>query len=73
MVGHDESRRNSNQLTRSNTMPYDRDACFFYGKVVAGYQDPLHSISTTSAGHSLRVAIETAENDRLKVKLSSAN
>ena len=38
----------------------------------AGHQDPLHSISTTSAGHSLRVAIETAENDRFQVKLSSA-
>ena len=71
MAGHDESRRKSNQLTRSKTMPYDRDVCFFREKA-AGYQDPLHSISTTSAGHSLRVAIETAENDRLQVKLSSA-
>ena len=71
MAGHDESRRKSNQLTRSKTMPYDRDVCFFCEKA-AGYQDPLHSVSTTSAGHSLRVAIETAEKDRLQVKLSSA-
>ena len=71
MAGHDESRRKSNQLTRSKTMPYDRDVCFFCEKA-AGYQDPLHSISTTSAGHSLRMAIEKGENDRLQVKLSSA-
>lgn len=52
-------------------MPYDRDVCFFCEKAV-GYEDPLHSISTTSAGHSLRVAIERAENDRLQVKLYAA-
>ena len=28
MAGQDESRRKSNQLTRSKTMPYDRDVCF---------------------------------------------
>ena len=29
-------------------------------------------LSTTSAGHSLRMAIERAENDRFQVKLSAA-
>ena len=71
MAGHNESRRKSNQLTHSKTMPFARDVCFFCKKA-AGYQDPLHSISITSADHSLRVAIKTAENDRLQVKLSSA-
>ena len=71
MAGHDESRRKSNQLARSKTMPYDRDVCFFCEKA-AGYQDPLNSISTTSAGHSLRMAIKIAKKDRLQVKLSSA-
>ena len=71
MAGHNESRRKSNQLTRSKTMPYDRDVCAFCEKA-AGHQGPLHSISTTSAGHSLRVAIETAENARFQVKLSTA-
>ena len=52
-------------------MPFARDVCFFCKKA-AGYQDPLHSISITSADHSLRVAIKTVENDRLQVKLSSA-
>ena len=47
------------------------DVCFFCEKA-AGYQDPLHSISTTSAGHSLRMAIKIAKKDRLQVKLSSA-
>ena len=71
MAGQDESRRKSNQLARSKKIPYDRDVCFFCKKA-AGYQDLLHSISTTSAGHSLWVAIERVENDRLQVKLPSA-
>ena len=32
MAGRDESRRKSNQLTRSKTMPYERDVCFFCEK-----------------------------------------
>lgn len=64
IAGHDESRRKSNQLTRSKTMPNNRDVCFFCEKA-AGYQDPLHSISITSAGHSLRMAIKIAKKDRL--------
>ena len=69
MAGHNESRRKSNQLTRSKTV---QSHSFKNCKKAAGYQDPLHSISTTSADHSLRVAIKTAENDRLQVKLSPA-
>ena len=33
MAGHNESRRKSNQLTRSKTMPYDRDVCVFARKL----------------------------------------
>lgn len=50
---------------------HDRDACFFCEKAVR-CEDPCDSISTTSAGHSLRVAIKTAENVRLQVELSAA-
>ena len=45
--------------------------CFFCEKA-AGYRETLHSVCTTSAGHSLRAAIESAGNDKLLVKLSSS-
>ena len=44
----------------------------FFCEKAAGHEDPFHSVSTTSAGHSSHVAIETAGNNRLDIKLSSA-
>lgn len=76
LSGPDESRRKPadsevKQLTRSKTSPYDKNVCFFCEKA-AGYRETLHSVCTTSAGHSLRAAIESAGNDKLLVKLSTS-
>ena len=60
LAGPDESRRKESQtalLTRSKTTPYDRDVCFFCdGK--ARYHQPLHLVSTMSAGSSLDAAVK---------------
>jgi len=79
LAGPNESRRKSRvspatvntQLTRSQTSPYNKDVCFFCD-IGAGYRGTLNSVSTTSAGHSLRAAIELARNEKLLVKLSTA-
>ncbi len=52
------------KLTRSQTSPYNKDACFFCNEV-AGYRETLHSVSTTSAGQSIRDAVEISGNERL--------
>lgn len=44
-------------VTRSKTTPYDRDVCFFYDGE-AKYQQPLHLVSTKSAGNSLDAAVK---------------
>ena len=46
----------SNQLTRSQTTPYNKDVCFFC-EGMAGYRDTLHTVSTMSAGQPLYAAI----------------
>lgn len=61
----------SPQMTRSKTVPYDKNVCFFC-EGSAGYRQTLHSVSTSSAGESLRAAIQMSSNDKLRVKLSSA-
>ena len=78
LAGPNESRRKSRdvteetpQLTRSKTSPYDRNVCFFC-EGHANYKQSLHSVSTFSAGESLRAAIEFSGNDKLRVKLSTA-
>ena len=76
LSGPDESRRKTRvpevkQLTRSKTSPYDKNVCFFCEKA-PGYRESLHSVCTTSAGQSLQAAIESAGNDKLLVKLSTA-
>lgn len=38
----------------------------------ARYQQPLHSVSTSSAGESLQAAIEAINDDKLRVKISTA-
>lgn len=74
--GPNEKRRKSSvedsqQITRSKTIPYDKNVCFFC-EGDAGYRQSLHSVLTSSAGESLRAAIELSSNDKLRVKLSSA-
>lgn len=59
------------QLTRSKTTPYSKEVCFFCDKE-AGYREALSSVSTLSAGKSLRKAIELSGDDKLRVKLSTA-
>ena len=59
------------KLTRSQTSPYNKDACFFCHEV-AGYRETLHSVSTTSAGQSIRDAVEISGNELLRIKLSTA-
>ena len=59
------------KLTRSQTSPYNKDACFFCNEV-AGYRKTLHSVSTTSAGQFIRDAVEISGNERLRIKLSTA-
>ena len=61
----------SQQITRSKAIPYDKNVCFFCAGD-AGYRQSLHSVLTSSAGESLRAAIEMSSNDKLRVKLSSA-
>ena len=56
LSGSDESRRKTGdsevkQLTRSKTSPYDKNVGFLCEKA-AGYRETLHSVCTTSAGHS---------------------
>lgn len=38
----------------------------------AGYRESLHNVSTSSAGESLRTAVNLSSNDKLLVKLNSA-
>jgi len=48
-------------FTRSKTVPFDRDVCFFCDGQ-AKCQQPLHLVSTTAAGNSLAAAVyNTAE------------
>lgn len=58
-------------LTRSKTAPYDRVVCFFCDGE-AKYQQPLHMVSTKSAGSSLEAAVKTSGDPKLLVKLSTA-
>ena len=74
LEGPFEGRRKSHeppQLTRSKTLPYNKNACFFCEKQESAKQ-PLHIVSTLSAGESLNNAIKLSGNDVLRVKLSTA-
>ena len=48
---------NQGLFTRSKTVPFDHDVCFFCD-CQAKYQQPLHLVSTTSAGNSLAAAVK---------------
>lgn len=58
-------------LTRSKTTPYNKNTCFFCEEP-ASYQQPLHNVSTTSAGETLQAAVQAINDDKLRVKLSTA-
>lgn len=58
-------------LTRSKTAPFDRDVCFFCDQK-ARCRQPLHLISTSSAGESLQTAVKKLGDPKFLVKLSTA-
>ena len=78
LSGRNESRRKSrsgvditperSQLTRSQTAPLNKVACFFCDGQ-AGYREMLFNVRTLSGGESLRKAITLSGNQKLAVKL----
>ena len=62
---------NQGLLTRSKTVPCDSNLCFFCEEK-AKYQNPLHLLSTSSAGSSLDNAVKQSKDPKLLVKLSTA-
>lgn len=64
-------KKEENKFTRSQTSPYNKELCFF-SEQAAGYRDSLHSVSTESAGQSIRAAIQVLGDARLLTKLSTA-
>lgn len=58
-------------LTRSKTAPYSRDVCFFCDGEET-YRQPLHKVTTFSAGNSLDTAVRKLQDEKLLVKLSTA-
>ncbi|CAH3187779.1 unnamed protein product [Porites lobata] len=74
--GPNEAQRKTSEslqglLTRSKTAPYDSNLCFFCEEK-AKYQNPLHLVSTSSAGSSLDKAVKQSKDPKLLVKLSAA-
>ena len=59
------------KLTRSQTCPYNKKVCFFCERV-ATHQEHLHSVSTTSAGQSIRSAVQILGDAKLQTKLATA-
>ena len=64
-------KKEEKKFTRSQTLPYNKELCFFCEQG-AGYKDSLHSVSTESAGQSIRAAIQVLGDARLLTKLSTA-
>ena len=62
---------NYSYFTRSKSTPFCSNVCFFCGKGHTDYM-PLHKVATDKAGSSLKNAVEKANNNTLKVKLSTA-
>ena len=55
----------------SQTCPYNKEVCFFFERA-AGHQDPLHSVSTTSAGQSIQSAVQILGDAKLQTKPATA-
>ena len=66
-----EKKEETKKLTRSQTCPYNKEVCFFC-KQAATHQEPLHSVSTTSAGQSIRSAVQILGDAKLQTKLATA-
>lgn len=64
-------KKEEKKFTRSQTSPYNKELCFFCEQG-AGYRDSLHSVSTASAGQSIRAAVQVLGDARLLTKLSTA-
>ena len=58
-------------FTRSHSNPYDSTLCFFCEEK-SGRGNPLFTIRTDKAGWHLHSAIEKSNNDKFRVKLSTA-
>ena len=58
-------------FTRSHSNPYDSTLCFFCEEK-SGRGNPLFTIRTDKAGWHLHSAIEKINNDKFRVKLSTA-
>ena len=67
-----EPRAKIARLTRSQTVPYNSENCFFFvmGKVLVAL--PLHKVATRIAGKNLSDAIRKCKDDKLAIKLSTA-
>jgi hypothetical protein len=59
------------KLTWSQTCPYNKELCFFCDQA-AGNKDPLHSVSTMSAGQSIRAAVEILGDEKMQTKLATS-
>ena len=69
--GADSITPGRSQLTRSQTSPLNKAACFFCDGQ-AGYREMLFNVRTLSGGESLRKAITLSGNEKLAVKLNTA-
>ena len=77
-AGSNKSRRKSSDnvqaeqrfFTRSQTAPFDQAACFFCDSQT-GDQQPLHKVSTISAGSSIDAAVKNLGDPKLLAKLST--
>ena len=58
-------------FTRSQSTPFNKDLCFFCENE-ASYNNPLHTVATENAGHSLKEAIKKSGDEKLQVKLCTA-
>ena len=58
-------------FTRSQSAPYNKELCFFCENS-GSIRNPLHKVSTHSAGKNLEAAIQQSGNERLYVKLCTS-
>ena len=58
-------------FTRSKSLPYDNALCFFCGNQET-IRHKLHKVRTDKAGSNLHAAINKSNDDKLRVKLSTA-
>ena len=64
------SSASSSSFTRSQSVPYNSDVCFFCDKI-GTRRDPLSSCRTTGASLHLHSAIEKSKNEAYRVELNT--